>query len=232
MPRKYIPKAKRTVDDHANAGVNAAATDAAFTGDVNENAEPSTNPSTIHGIDASDPADYSHGVSGNPVPNGDGGDSDPEPKRRKWGVKRRKKARKQQPRTEGVKLGTPSGGAKEKKTPVHLAGLESLLLSVHAMGAAILKVPELTIDPKEAHVLAEAASNVMQFYPYALDEKTTAWVNLGMVAAGVYGTRALAFHNRMRQERIPKISPPPAGPVPVQPNGLPYVPGIPVPPVD
>ena len=101
------------------------------------------------------------------------------------------------------------------------------------MGSAILKIPELALDAKEAHALAEAASNVLKYYPIALDEKTSAWVNLGMVGMGIYGTRALAFHNRLKSERLRRLTPAP-GPVPTGP--IPVANGVgmdfPVPPVD
>lgn len=80
------------------------------------------------------------------------------------------------------------------------------------MGAAILGIPELALDPKEAHSLAEAVSNVAQFYDIPADPKTVAWINLGMCGMTIYGTRALAYSNRLKLESRGKLAAPPNAP--------------------
>jgi hypothetical protein len=87
-----------------------------------------------------------------------------------------------------------------------------LLLSVHQMGAAVLSVPELQLDKSEASQLAQAISEVAKYYNIEADEKTVAWVNLSMCGLTVYGTRALAYHNRMQAERRQRIPAPAAAP--------------------
>ncbi len=74
------------------------------------------------------------------------------------------------------------------------------------MGAAILSVPELVLDAREAKGLAEAITGVAAFYDIPADPKTLAWVNLAMVGMTVYGTRALAYSNRLKAEARLKLA--------------------------
>lgn len=100
----------------------------------------------------------------------------------------------------------------KEKDPNRLKGLETLLLSVHTIGSALVSVPELALDPKEAHVLAEGIENVLQFYDFVPDPKLMAWVNLTSSASLIYGTRMKAYANRLKAERRKRLeaSPSPA----------------------
>lgn len=100
---------------------------------------------------------------------------------------------------------------KRKTAAENLAGIESLLLSIHLMTAGILKCPELVIDDKFAGLLADAIRRVASHYDAAfISEKQQAWVNLAMVGGGGYGVRLLAIRNRLAKEAKP------AGPKPVE----------------
>lgn len=59
-----------------------------------------------------------------------------------------------------------------------------------------------------------------------MDEKTLAWINLGIVACGVYGTRVMAFSVRRRSERTARIAglPSPGSPPPPPPRRTPNEP--------
>jgi hypothetical protein len=93
------------------------------------------------------------------------------------------------------------GGTTKAETQANLAGLETLLLSVHAAIAAVSHIPEMRLDANEARVLAKATADVMAHYPLAFSPKQVAWCNLVMTASGIYGTRAIAYSARMRAER-------------------------------
>jgi hypothetical protein len=73
------------------------------------------------------------------------------------------------------------------------------LLSVHAVAASSLHIPELDLDKVEAANLAEAVAEVARHYPTTIDPKVLAWVNLTMVAGMVYGPRFWAIRARTKQ---------------------------------
>jgi len=87
--------------------------------------------------------------------------------------------------------GSTKGG---RKTASETTGtITSLLFSVHLMGATFLKVPELALSEDESKALGEAVVKVTELYDVPMmDEKTLAWVNLAMVASGIYGPRIVA----------------------------------------
>lgn len=103
------------------------------------------------------------------------------------------------------KRGRPKGSSNspKKKASVDLAGIEALLMSVHTMMAAAMKAPEMALDPKEAEALASAISTVQEHYPVSWAPKTMAWLNLGMVAGGIYGPRIFV----LAAKRKPKATP-------------------------
>jgi hypothetical protein len=67
--------------------------------------------------------------------------------------------------------------------------------------SAVTKTPELALDPDEAKELAKAAAEVQKHYDTVIDPKTLAWVQLGMVAASVYGPRMIAVNIRLKNEK-------------------------------
>jgi hypothetical protein len=122
--------------------------------------------------------------------------------------------------------GRPRGSKNIPKSPPQgsiTEHLEDLLFSVHLMGAAILKVPELEIDAEEAKRLSDAIKNVAQYYPMVFDPKKLAIANLCVVLGTIYGTRAVAIYKSTPKKpsapvtpirEVPKRDPPGPGPQP------------------
>lgn len=87
---------------------------------------------------------------------------------------------------------TNAGNSRKAATQTAL-DLNHILFSLHMMGAAMLKAPALLITEDEAQRLATAITHVTELYDGPImDEKTRAWLNLGMVGVQVYGTRVTA----------------------------------------
>ncbi len=86
-----------------------------------------------------------------------------------------------------------SAGSKRKSASETSSSINSILFSMHMMAAAFLKVPELALTMEESENLSEAITRVSELYDIPLmDEKTMAWVNLAIVAGGIYGPRFVA----------------------------------------
>jgi hypothetical protein len=135
---------------------------------------------------------------------GDGGDyylnADGSIKRNKDGSPRRKRAA----RGSGGSRGNT--GKTSKARPLHIGGIEALLLSTHAMAAAF--VSEMKLEKSEAHQLAEAISDVAKFYPNAvLTDQQVATINLFIALAMVYGPRLYLISARMKEDRAKKAKP-------------------------
>lgn len=93
-----------------------------------------------------------------------------------------------QPRKRGRKPG--STNAKKKTAQIlDSTGIEKILLSVHGMLAGMMSNPIWELDKDEAKKLSEAIVSVQAHYPMAINAKTLAWVNLGMIGMAVYGPR-------------------------------------------
>ena len=90
------------------------------------------------------------------------------------------------------RIGRPRRGAAEAESAQNLAGI---LLSLHAMGAVLLKTPELELTEEEAGKLAAAVAHVNELYGgVVLPEKAAAWINLIMVAGTIYGPRIIVIN--------------------------------------
>jgi hypothetical protein len=70
-----------------------------------------------------------------------------------------------------------------------IESLESLLLSVHFMGAKLLDAPEWELDPQEAKMFADSVKKVAEFYPVGLSPKRLAMAEFSIVVATIYGPR-------------------------------------------
>jgi hypothetical protein len=92
-------------------------------------------------------------------------------------------------------------GAEAEKASGSLIDLTYLLASVHAMGAALLQVPELEIAEEEAKRYADAVTELSKHYTKGiLSPKQIAWLNFLAVTGNIYGTRVLAYRLRKKME--------------------------------
>jgi hypothetical protein len=203
------------IDRDAESGIGTPANDTgeatAHRGDNGTTEQPAEHPAErIAGFDTADPASVRNGRNASGNGSANSGTKPTAAQRRKANSERAKRIWRERRAKSASAESASSASGKKKEVPLHLAGIEALLLSVHTMGAAILNVPELALDPKEAHSLAEAVSNVAQFYDIPADPKTVAWINLGMCGMTIYGTRALAYSNRLKMEARGKLAAPPA----------------------
>jgi|SRR5271166_830263 len=88
-------------------------------------------------------------------------------------------------------------------------GWAGLLYLGHALGAGLLKIPELALAKGDAKELAVASMNVMRHYQSSiLSEKTQDWIKLAMVAGAIYVPRMSASAARVRTSKAAKGPPP------------------------
>lgn len=74
------------------------------------------------------------------------------------------------------------------------------------MGAAFFAIPEIAIDETEARALADATAEVAKHYDFLPDPKTQAWLNLAIIAGGIYGMRFWVIWNKPVQPAQPAPS--------------------------
>lgn len=105
--------------------------------------------------------------------------------------------------------GRPKGSRNAStKATSNLAGLETILLSLHTLGAALFSCPELKWEENEAKEVTKAIANVAQHYPQLeMAPKLVAWINLCLILGAVEGTRILAIGNRLKKERMARPHP-------------------------
>jgi hypothetical protein len=76
-----------------------------------------------------------------------------------------------------------------------------MFVGVHAMLAMRTHTPELQMSEDEAKAFARATQNVMRHYDVQTTQKTLDWISFAGITAGIYGTRALAISERVKEER-------------------------------
>lgn len=102
------------------------------------------------------------------------------------------------PKRRGRKPGS-TNKSKAGASALDINGVEQILLSSHAMLAAMMGAPELLLDAKEANAVAVALNNVARHYDLSATQKTLDWINLAMILGGTYGMRAVMIYNRQRK---------------------------------
>lgn len=112
-------------------------------------------------------------------------------------------------RRRGRPAGSKNTGGKQTTKEVS-QDLTGILVSLHFMGAAILKTPELQLSEDEGKKLGAAIARVNSEYGnIILPPKTAAWINLMMVGGAIYGPRAIAIKNNAKKKREAASQPQP-----------------------
>lgn len=95
-----------------------------------------------------------------------------------------------------------SAGNETTQARVLLGSLSfgDLLYGIHGFLAELTKTPELAVEKPEAEKLGSAMQDVAKCYGHAIDPRVAAWIQLGMVASAVYGTRIAAIRMRKRAQ--------------------------------
>jgi hypothetical protein len=183
-----------TIDDGFGKPVNGVpATDGGNPQPEIGNKEPDRkvqSASTIAGIPVIDPLIYSDpGNDGFRHDNGSVAGSEPGKRRR----------------------GRPPGSgnkqpAAQKATPNITANLESLIVSGHIMLAKLIDWDELILDDDEARKLSDGLKEVAKHYTMEMDPKKLAWMNLSMIAGGIYGPRIISAwrENKKKEAERPR----------------------------
>jgi hypothetical protein len=75
------------------------------------------------------------------------------------------------------------------------------------MGAELLNLREIELDKPECKKLADAITEVQKFYPMKVSAKTMAFVNLGVVAAGIYIPMGVQLKRRFDVDKTKRPGP-------------------------
>lgn len=184
---------------------NVASIDGGPTGDDGANGVEFTGTGT--GDPANDGTDGRTIFGGTGAGGSDLGDSDDNYSRNadgsfkynKDGTRRRRRGAGKRP------IGASPRAAPGPKASLSVGGLESLLYSVHMMGATMLKTPEIELTQGESQQMATAIANVAKHYPTTvIDPKIVDWGNLIMCLGMAYGPRVYMIRERVQQERQDK----------------------------
>ena len=92
----------------------------------------------------------------------------------------------------------------QTKTPLDLIDVKALAQQVqgwHAVGAHLLRLPELAITEAEAFQLTEASINLVREYDLTVSPRTAAWIAFVGAAGIVYVPRAIQIQSRIQRQR-------------------------------
>jgi hypothetical protein len=108
------------------------------------------------------------------------------------------------------KRGRPKGSINKTANITDLGAIQTTLLSIHIALVAVTKIQELSLEEKEAAMMATAIANVSRHYPTlsgVINGKIADHVALFTALTAVYGSRFIAYEARMRAERAKPINP-------------------------
>lgn len=95
----------------------------------------------------------------------------------------------------------PGSSNRAKGAALDISGLGNIILNFHVLLAAVTRAEELLMDKEEADKLADATAKVARHYNVEIAAKTTDWINLAIVAGGVYVPRVAAIRMRVASDR-------------------------------
>lgn len=107
--------------------------------------------------------------------------------------------------------GTATGSTTAQKRQVDLGGLESILLSLHEMGAHLLKFPEFKLEKDEAQKLSASIQEVGKHYNWVVNPKHAAVTQLCLLLVTIYGLRFMVYFKE-KPKPGPRLVPPMATP--------------------
>lgn len=107
-------------------------------------------------------------------------------------------------------------GKAASKAPLDVNAIQFALTGIHALLAAGLSAPELTLSDAEAEIVSKNIVAVARHYDLQATAKATDWGNLIVSLGVVYGGRFVSLTARKRQEnamrRQQRANPPPPPP--------------------
>jgi hypothetical protein len=105
----------------------------------------------------------------------------------------------------GKRNTTRESGASREGAKQATSDIAELLTLVHWGIATALKEESIELSPDEAEKLAKSITRLTELYGNipGMDEKTRAWVNLGITTSTIYGTRIIAA--KMRKPKRPTV---------------------------
>lgn len=110
-------------------------------------------------------------------------------------------------RKERKKRGPNKAKSKERDL-VLVETLKGTMIIAHLGLAVALKSPEFALTEQQAEAMAKATEHVLSFYDTEVPAKTMAWVNLGMLAGGIYLEKAGQVAMRKRSDAARPVNPP------------------------
>lgn len=114
-------------------------------------------------------------------------------------------------RTRAARGGGDTAPTPTAKGPLNLEKLsvKELLLDIHAMAAAFLKIEEFDLSEEEGKRYSERIEELLRLYPNnVVNPKAVAWCALLATAGGIYSTRYAAYKLRMENEKSNPAPPP------------------------
>jgi hypothetical protein len=151
------------------------------------------------GVDFANPIDPAAAVGGGSDSGGDGDSSD---------GNAGEAGSSDSPREPGKRGPYAKRGGREKGSParekvdLNVEGIETVLISLHAMAATFTGIGELALTAKEASGLTQGIIGVAKFYPsVAVPPVIVAWCGLIAVSAKIYGPKLPAIRAKIREKQ-------------------------------
>ncbi len=97
--------------------------------------------------------------------------------------------------------------ATKEKVDVSSFSFGDLLVGIHGFLAGMTGVEQLEISKDEGAKQGEALQTLAKEYGHQVNPKVAAWINLGVVCAGIYGPRYGAWKLEQHAKRVEAATP-------------------------